>query len=580
MSIFKAEKAPWKKAANTRFKKGNTPHNKGKKQTEWLSPESIENSKKTQFKKGQKPPKWKPIGSERVNTDGTVQVKVQDGKDGKNWAYKHHLVWEEANGKIPDGHVIVFLDGNAQNCELENLKLVSRGNLMKVNHEHGKATVDPEVKELMYNVAELDSTTKEKEEELKKPKKNPMVTKPVKKERVVSKTKKEIVAENIDEIESKVQDPDETWESMGKVYGMSGSRLHQIIKEDYPSVFKKYRRGRTKLTRDELDKRNFPWWKPLPDFEVNGESLWWEYYVWWCWQYKHKSVRPITFISYRHSANNLRKLRPEMKVKEINRLEYQRLINDFGETKEKQTVMDFNNQLKKSLKDLVYEGILEKDPTYDITINFGVDPIEKPPKWISEEELIKLLEVIDKGYQIDDDNAHNKWAWMTYLISTTGLRFAEALGVTAKDFDFETNELSITKSFNYRFHKLDKTKNRSSVRTVKLDSETAKTFNEIITFNDFKDDDLLFVQDKKIHNSTMNKYLEEKCKEAGIPRITVHNLRHTHVSILLAKGVNMLYVSKRIGHADTTMTRKIYSHVTDELERDSENMIESLLGGD
>jgi hypothetical protein len=61
-----------------------------------------------------------PVGGTTMR-DGHVYIKTADGK----WKKKHELSWEEANGKIPKGHFIFFVDGNKSNCTLENMMLVS-----------------------------------------------------------------------------------------------------------------------------------------------------------------------------------------------------------------------------------------------------------------------------------------------------------------------------------------------------------------------------------------------------------------------------------------------------------------------
>lgn len=113
-----------------RFEKGDIPPNKGFKRKEWMSPESEAICKKTQFKKGHVPKNKKPIGSERISVDGYIEVKVSE--KGR-WALKHRIVYEQAHGKIPKGYVVVFADGNKLNLELDNLILVSRNELCRMN---------------------------------------------------------------------------------------------------------------------------------------------------------------------------------------------------------------------------------------------------------------------------------------------------------------------------------------------------------------------------------------------------------------------------------------------------------------
>lgn len=108
------------------FSKGSIPPNKGKKKY-WVGGEE------TQFKKGNKAYNWVPIGTERINKDGYIEIKVQDGKLQKNWRGKHIVIWEAANGPLPKGGAIIFGDSNNRNFDIDNLILVSRKQLLVLN---------------------------------------------------------------------------------------------------------------------------------------------------------------------------------------------------------------------------------------------------------------------------------------------------------------------------------------------------------------------------------------------------------------------------------------------------------------
>jgi len=119
-----------------RFQKGHVPANKGKKGVGGWEP--------TQFKKGHKPWNYRPVGTERVNGDGYVDIKIADPN---KWKGKHILIWEAANGPVPKGHVIIFGDGNKLNFGIDNLILVSRAQLARLNQNN-----------LIQNDAELTRT--------------------------------------------------------------------------------------------------------------------------------------------------------------------------------------------------------------------------------------------------------------------------------------------------------------------------------------------------------------------------------------------------------------------------------------
>jgi hypothetical protein len=112
-----------------RFEKGRETWNKGMKGINFGG----ENGKKTQFQKGHTPFNYKPVGSERVSKDGYIEIKISDPN---KWRAKHNVIWEQANGPISKGYCVLFLDGNRLNVSLDNLQLVTRGQLARLNQNH------------------------------------------------------------------------------------------------------------------------------------------------------------------------------------------------------------------------------------------------------------------------------------------------------------------------------------------------------------------------------------------------------------------------------------------------------------
>jgi len=120
-----------------RFKKGQTPPNKGLRRPGWHRGRM----KETQFKKGVRQgvavQLYKPIGSERLSKEGYLERKVNDDLPLQGrWKQVHRIVWEEANGTVPKGHIVGFKDGDKTNIALENLELLSRKDLMARNTIH------------------------------------------------------------------------------------------------------------------------------------------------------------------------------------------------------------------------------------------------------------------------------------------------------------------------------------------------------------------------------------------------------------------------------------------------------------
>lgn len=125
------------KAVASRFKKGQAPANKGKRQTDFMSAEGIERTKATRFKPGQQPHNTRPVGYERIDDDGYVLIKVEGER---KMTHKHRHVWRQHHGEIPDGYCVSFRDGNKQNCDISNLFLISR-------EDNARRTIEAETPE-------------------------------------------------------------------------------------------------------------------------------------------------------------------------------------------------------------------------------------------------------------------------------------------------------------------------------------------------------------------------------------------------------------------------------------------------
>jgi hypothetical protein len=144
---------------NTRFQPGQVPANKGKK--------GIHFSRETEFKPGNRPHNWHPVGTEIMDKDGYVKVKT---RNPKTWKYKHRLIWEKANGKIPRGGVIIFADGNKLNIRLNNLLLVSRSELSVMNHL-GLISDNKKLTEIGKSIADIKLMIADRKRQIKKSKK-------------------------------------------------------------------------------------------------------------------------------------------------------------------------------------------------------------------------------------------------------------------------------------------------------------------------------------------------------------------------------------------------------------------------
>ena len=301
------------------------------------------------------------------------------------------------------------------------------------------------------------------------------------------------------------------------------------------------------------------------------DKLFTDYYLEWIHMYKEGSVRQVTLDKYYLTHRELQERWPLMKVKSINHYNYQKLINEYAKTHEYLTVKGFHHHCKAAIMDAIEDGLLVKDPTRHLTIK-GKRPKTKKIKYLSLLDLKRLVNQLDLKGHLNID-------WLILLIAKTGIRYAEALGITVKDFDFENHQLQINKTWDYKSKngKFQETKNNSSVRTISVDPITSEQF-QMLT-KDLNPDKPIFLQTgKRIYISTINNHLTKYCRKAGVDVISVHGLRHTHASLLIYDGVSIPSVAKRLGHSNTITTQLTYLHIVKELEaRDNQKILENMI---
>lgn len=205
---------------------------------------------------------------------------------------------------------------------------------------------------------------------------------------------------------------------------------------------------------------------------------------------------------------------------------------------------------------------LKSDPTHFIErykLNFE-DSMKKKNKetnvW-SDEEFKKFInEVTTPVYKE-----------LFIMLYFTGARLGEALALTWNDF--HDDSISITKSITRKTlkasYEVKQPKNVSSYRTIGLGSNLTQHFNNFKTeemkISGFINEWFIFGRVKPLVLASIDRAKEVAIKKAGVKRIRIHDFRHSHASNLIASGVNIVAVSRRLGHADVNMTLKVYTHL-------------------
>lgn len=300
--------------------------------------------------------------------------------------------------------------------------------------------------------------------------------------------------------------------------------------------------------------------------ETDKMQLFYEYYKQWIEVYKKGAIRDATMAKYLMTQKWVEKLAPELKVCELTRTAYQKLLNDYAKDHERQTTLDFHHQLKGAILDAVDEGMIERDPTRKAIIK-GKSPRAKKIKYLNQFELHTLIAHLDIREEVN-------WDWFILLVAKTGMRFSEALAITPSDFDFARQTLSISKTWDYKGNGgFLPTKNNSSVRKIQIDWQIVVKFSELT--KNLPEDKPIFVGETKIYNSTVNDVLTRHCKACGISEISIHGLRHTFATRCVEVGFEVKSLSEVLGHANVNITLNRYVHSSFELKHSNMNKLAS-----
>jgi len=163
-------------------------------------------------------------------------------------------------------------------------------------------------------------------------------------------------------------------------------------------------------------------------------------------------------------------------------------------------------------------------------------------------------------------------AWLT--LATTGLRRGELLGLTWKDIDFAKSRLAIRRSLVLvgGIARVLQPKTPKSRRSVPIPAETATALKghrkarleeRVALGPGYEDGDLVFCREDgtPLHPDTFSERFERHVKAAGLPKIRVHDVRHSFATLALQAGVPAKVVSETLGHSGVSITLDTYSHV-------------------
>ncbi|BDR59558.1 site-specific integrase [Xylocopilactobacillus apicola] len=313
-------------------------------------------------------------------------------------------------------------------------------------------------------------------------------------------------------------------------------------------------------------------------FTVTEDITLIDYYNHWLDTFKMGKHAPVTESRYKTIRKQLQGyFGVNQKLTKLTRSDWQKFINDFGSNHARETVSKLNSYVRDMAKSAIADRIILFDFTDGVILTGNKGKNEKF-KYLEASDYKKLKEYVFKNASLDKI--------FNYIIAAgamTGARYSEVLALTWKDINFKEKTISINKSWDYSYtNQFKETKTPSSIRIIAIDSELVTLLKQLkkeqsnyfegierpVSINEmvFLDKDL-----KLITDSAINKDLRNIEKKLNIyPVITYHGLRHTHVSYLISKGIDINYISKRLGHSNVAVTMRVYTHLLKEQEIEQE----------
>ncbi|MCP3028356.1 site-specific integrase [Halobacillus sp. A5] len=198
----------------------------------------------------------------------------------------------------------------------------------------------------------------------------------------------------------------------------------------------------------------------------------------------------------------------------------------------------------------------------------------KPLTW-SVEEIERFLHFAKY------ENINYYTVFLTFIY--TGLRRGELLGLKWEDIDLENELIEVKRNLIYdkegfRFGEL---KNESSYRTVKIDEYVTKELRKhkkkqsefkLLLGKEYDHNyGLVFCREdgRPIYPRTLTTIFNRLIKKSKVTKIRIHDLRHTHASLMLEAGNSLKDVQDRLGHKSIKTTGDIYAHVTENMKTES-----------
>jgi len=245
------------------------------------------------------------------------------------------------------------------------------------------------------------------------------------------------------------------------------------------------------------------------------------------------------------------------------------------------TVRYVHATLHKVLADAVDAGILQNNPA---------DRARPPKPRVSSQREMQVWDADQLAKFLTHVSGHDLEAAF-HLAAMTGMRRGEVLGLRWQDIDLGARRPAVRHTFvSVAYEIRDSTPKTHQARVVDLDPVTIDHLRHHQTRQEaqgekwgpgYLESDLVFRREdgSPVHPDSFTQAFDAAVRRSGLPRIRLHDLRHTHATIALRAGVPVKVISERLGHENPAFTMKQYAHVLPGMQAEAAALIAALVTG-
>jgi integrase len=267
----------------------------------------------------------------------------------------------------------------------------------------------------------------------------------------------------------------------------------------------------------------------------------------------------------------------KVKLNDLKFMQIQSYINELGEDDlSSETIRKIHSIVHSSLETAIDMELLVKNPSNKIILPKR-ESLEL--KVWNEQEISSFLNIAKR----------DRYFIVYHLGLSTGMRRGEILGLRWKDIDLDKRELQVKQTLSKDGKMfLPKPKTKASRRIINLPEKTIQSLKKLkrraenekkLAGGSYTDYDLVVCTQlgTPLNPSNLRRSFNRLIKSADVPSIRFHDLRHTHSTMLISKGVNIKVVSERLGHSSIRVTLDVYSHVLPTMQDEAVRQIDLLL---